>query len=180
MAKSEINLLNKASGNQATVVILEKILSKLTWGTLTVLCVLGVIIGSLYLYASTQQKRQDMRKAQLVASLKELASKEGILVSLKQRSAIAAKALNAARPYGELFPLLERIAPSEYFTNLSIDEVGRSTVTLTLPSVDEAVTVISNVLVQFDEKKIRSPQLSSFSLKETGIVQLSLSFLANL
>lgn len=179
MVSSNINLIKIATGG-ARFVSIERVLTRLMWISLGVVCIAGVSIGSVYIVVNSQQSKEDARKTALIDSIKEMATKEGILVSLKQRVAVASKSLDAARPYGNLFPLLDRIAPAEYFTSLSIDDVGRSTVTLVIPSVDEAVTTVANVIVQFDEKKIRSPQLLSFALKESGIVQLSLSFIANL
>lgn len=179
MATKDINLLQK-NGGSVRFISIERILTRLMWISLGIVCIAGVSIGSVYIVVSSQQSREDARKAALIGSIKEMATKEGILVSLQQRIAVASKALDAARPYGNLFGLLDHIAPSEYFTSLSIDDVGRSTVTLVIPSVDEAVTTVANVIIQFDEKKIRSPQLLSFALKESGIVQLSLSFIANL
>lgn len=180
MAKEEINLMKGASGSKGKLGSLELTLTKLTWWALGGLFSIGLIIGVIYFFGLSKQKQLEAIKEELRIVIQQEVVKEGLLVSLKQRSVIASKALEAAKPYGKLFPLLQTIAPQNYYTSLSIDDVGRSTVSLELPSVEDAVSTIANVLVQTEEKKLRNPQMMSFYLKETGVVQLSLSFIANL
>lgn len=180
MAKEEINLMKGLSNSRERLGPLELILTKLTWWALGGLFGIGFIIGAVYFFGLSKQQQLEAVKKQLRTLIQQDMVKEGLLVSLKQRSVIASKALEAAKPYGKLFPLLQTIAPQNYYTSLSIDDVGRSTVSLELPSVESAVSTIANVLVQTEEKTLRNPQMMSFYLKETGIVHLSLSFIANL
>lgn len=178
MAKPEINLLKTSSSLKGKLSFIEKKVTKITWWVLSGLLLVGVVIVTSYFFALTRVRQLEAKNVDLLVSIRKHAVTEGILVSLKQRSAIAAKALQTARPYGKLFPLLETIAPQTYYTTLSIDDVGRSTVTLEVPSVDEAVTTVKNVLTQVEAKTLRNPQMLSFFLKETGIVQISFSFIA--
>ncbi|MEK7577020.1 MAG: hypothetical protein AAB492_00195 [Patescibacteria group bacterium] len=180
MAKPEINLLKKSSSARGTITTIERYLSLMMWWSLTGLLVLGVLIGTGYLYARYQADQVSQKNDTLLQSIRAQTVKEGFLVSLKQRAFIAWRGLDAAKPYGNLFPLLESIAPAEYFTNLSIDDVGRSTITVKLANMEDAVLMIANVLFLVEEKRLRSPQMLSFSLKETGFVDISLSFIANL
>lgn len=180
MPKVEINLLKKTTSARGTVTVIEKYLSRVMWFSLTGLLVAGVIIGTVYLYLQYQRDQTSQKNAILLQSIREQTKKEGFLVSLKQRALVAGKGLDAARPYGNLFPILEMIAPAQYFATLSIDDVGRSTVSLKLPTMEDAVTTIANILVLVEEKKLRNPQMISFSLKDTGIVDISFSFIANL
>ncbi len=180
MAREEINLLKGMSNANEKLAAIEHLLTKITWWALGGLFSIAIITGSLYFFASSKKKELEVIQVELLTGIKEETPKEGILVSLKQRSAIAGKALEAAKPYGKLFSLLETLAPIEYYTNLSIDEQARSTVSLVLPSIDEAIVIIANVLVQAEEKQVRNPQMTSFYLMESGLVQLSLSFIASL
>lgn len=180
MAKEEINFLKVRSTASGTLSRIERMLTVYTWWALGGLLTVGVIIGSIYLFVITRQKNLESRKGALLVAIREQTVKEGYLVSVKQRSQVAGKALSAAKPYGKLFPLLLTIAPENYFINLSVDEAGKSTVSLEVPSVDEAVMTVSNILLQVKEKQLRNPQMLSFYLKETGMVLLSFSFIANL
>lgn len=180
MAREEINLMKGSLDSRGRLGPLELMLTKLTWWALGGLFSSGLIIGVIYFLGLSKHQQLEAVKNQLHTLIKQDVMKEGLLVSLKQRSVIASKALEAAKPYGKLFPLLQTIAPQNYYTSLSIDDVGRSTVSLELPSVESAVSTIANVLRETEEKKLRNPQMMSFYLKETGIVQLTLSFIANL
>lgn len=176
MSATEINLL-KRSASSRTFVELEEKLRSASWMALVALLIIGVAIGSAYFYLTNRSAQLSQRKQDLTRQIDTQIVKEGILVSLKERSTIAGKALDAARPWGNLFPLLPAVANPRLMKTLSVDEVGRVTLILGLPSIDEAVTIVNSLVSLTGTKKMRSPQLVSFLVKDDGSVQMGISFI---
>jgi hypothetical protein len=146
------------------------------WGLLGLLGT-GIVLGTVYFVISGRFKSLETQRAQIASQLRLASDKEGIVISLKQRILVAQKALDVARPWGKLFPLLEKVDSVDHFVTLTIDESGRVSTILEVGSIDEAVTVVTNTLDLAGQRALRSPQLLSLSLRETGTVQLGLSFI---
>lgn len=108
--------------------------------------------------------------------INQQSDKEGILLSLKDRTGIAAKALAAGRPWGDLFPLLTSISGSG-FTSVSADEAGKVTAELNVGSVEQAAEIVTTIQNLAQDRALRSPQLSSFVIAESGVIRLSLTFI---
>lgn len=179
MASSEINLLNKrtVSGPLGILTQLEPKIRVFAWWALLSLFGIGVILAVAFLFVNSRFQRLEAQKAQITQQLRSASTKEGIVISLKQRILVAQKALDVARPWGKLFPLLEQIGPVRQFVTLSVDESGRVSTIIEAQSIDEAVSIVTNTINLAGTKLLRSPQLLSFSLREIGTVQLGLSFI---
>lgn len=117
------------------------------------------------------------KKVQLTQRIGAAETKEGIIITLKQRIVVAQKAIDAARPWGKLFPMLEQIAPVEQFSTVTVDDSGRVSTILEVNTIDEAVSAVTNTINLFLTRSLRSAQLLSLSLRESGTVQVSLSFI---
>lgn len=176
MSNSEINLIKKDVSSFRKIAFLEEKLRRATWWSLGVLLTGGIVIGISFLVMSSKMKALESRKIELTKEINLQTVKEGILLSLKDRTSIAGKALDAAKPWGKLFTLLGLIASESHYSALSIEESGRVTANIYPGNIDDAVSVVSNIMSLADEKMLRSPQLISFVFKEDGVVQLSVSF----
>lgn len=176
MSNSEINLIQKDIRSFRSLSFLESRLRLATWWLLGALFVAGVSIGIGYFFINSRIQSLENTKIDLTRQINAQSPKEGILLSLKERIGIAAKALDAAKPWGELFTTLTEIASEDEFSSLSIDDTGRVVTSLTMQSIDESVTVITNVMRLFEERKLKSPQLISFAFREDGTIQISVSF----
>ncbi len=179
MASSEINLLNKraVSGPMGFITAIEPKVRVVAWWGLLGLLGVGIFLGLAFLFVNSRYRRLEEQKIQITQQLKNAAAKEGIVVSLKQRITVAQKALDVARPWGKLFPLLGQIGPVNQFVTLTVDDSGRVNTIIEVQSIDEAVQIVTNTINLSTEKMLRSPQLLSFSLREIGTVQLGLSFI---
>lgn len=176
MSNSEINLIKRDVSSFRKLSVIEDKLRLVVWWSLGILFVVGVAIGISYFVISAKTKSLEAKKIELTRQINLQNIKEGILLSLKERTAIAGKALDAAKPWGKLFTLLTTIADESNYAALSIEESGRVTTVMNLASIDDAVNVVSNVIILVGEKSLRSPQLVSFVFKEDTSVQISLSF----
>ncbi len=154
----------------------EELLRVAAVWSLAGLFVTGLIIGGLFLFLRNRTQQAEQTKVRIVREINTHSAKEGLLLSLKDRISIAGKALDAAKPWGKMFAILEQISNTGTFSSISIDETGRVNTALELVSIDDAVSVIGNLMVLSSEKALRTPQMLSFALKDDGIVQLTISF----
>lgn len=178
MASTDINLIKRSAGGVfGPLAGYEEKLRVFSWWSLLALLGAGVIIGAMYLMINVRLHQLENKKLQLTQRINAASTKEGIIISLKQRIVVAQKALDAARPWGKLFPLLEQIAPVSQFATVTVDENGRVSTILEVNSIDDAVTVVTNAVNLFHTKVLRAPQLLSLSLRDTGTVQVALSFI---
>ena len=180
MSTAEINLLKRDGGSLRTLTDLEDKLHLISWWSLVALFACGIILGTAFFYLNARSDQLQAQNAQLGRQIDAQLVKEGILVSLRERSDVAKRALDAARPWGHLFPILSNIAQPLQLKSVSIDESARVSLVMILGSVDDAVTVVSNVITLSSQHSLRLPQLVSFVIKDDGTVQMGVSFIPTL
>jgi len=177
MANTEINLLHRRVGpDEEGLAHLESSLKIAAWWSLIALLGIGIIVGTIFVVLSTRIQQLERGKAQLIQQINAQSVKEGILLSLKQRTIIAGKALDAARPWGNLFPMLTQITDSANYRSLTIDDAGKVSVQLTLTSVDDAVIAVSNIIALTQQGTVKLPQMLVFTASDDGSVQMGMSF----
>jgi hypothetical protein len=176
MSNEEINLLKRDFSSVGVTAEMENKMRAVAWWSLIALFVVGIILTSVYFLLSSRvnQLQGDIKNVSIQINAESV--KEGILLSLKERSDVAKKALDAARPWGNLFPLLTRMAQSTQLHSLTIDESGKVSLLLMLPSIDDAVSVVTNIILMTQEKVLRSPQIISLIVQQDSMVQLNVSF----
>jgi len=177
---AEINLLTRDLGSARGLPELEEKLQIGAWWSLVALLGSGIVIGALFFFLQAKSDQSNTYNRVLRQQIDAQLVKEGILVSLKERANIAGKALAADRPWGNLFPILNAITQVININTLTIDETGKVSIQLKLGSVDEAVTVVTNMLSLANQHTVRSPQLLSFAIKDDGAVQMGMSFIPSL
>lgn len=176
MTDRKINLIQQESSRLGRLHDVEERLRRLAWWSLGILFLVGVGIGATFLYTRRTLEQVERTKQTVTREINAQSIKEGLLLSLFERVGIASRALSAAKPWGKLFTILETVAPTGSLNSVSVDESTRVTSTLDLSTIDEGVYVATNLLSLFEDKLIRSPQMHSFSLREDGKIQMSISF----
>lgn len=156
---------------------LEDKLRLAAWWCLIALLAAGIVIGTSYFYLNAKTDQLNAKNADLGKQIDAQLVKEGILSSLKARVGIAKKSLDSARPWGNLFPILTSVALPTQLKSISIDETAHVNVVLLLGSVDDAVTVVTNVISLAGQHVVRQPQLLTFAIKGDGTVQMGISFI---
>jgi len=176
MPDTQINLIQKAAGGLHQFSRLEEPLRRASLWFLGVLFVAGLAIGITFTVVRSQIQQFEQTRARVVREINAQSVKEGILLSLKERTGIAGKALEAAKPWGKLFSVLSSLASEDAFNSISVDESGRVSTALELSSIDDTVTLITNTMNLAYDRQLRMPQMLSFAFREDGRIQISLSF----
>lgn len=176
MSNEDINLLKRDFTSGGVIAAIENKLRIAAWWSIISLLASGIIIGTLYVVLTSRAGLLEEDVKTTAQRINAQSVKEGILLSLIQRTDIAKKALDAARPWGNLFGILTRMAAPTQLHTLTIDEAGKVNVMFVLSSVDDAVTIVSNVIALTQQQILHNPQLVSFVIQPDGKVQMSLSF----
>lgn len=176
MSDTQINLIKKDIEIETRVSYIEDMIRAAAMWAMGAVLVAGVLVAGLFFYYQYAVQGGEVAKATLIRDINTHKIKEGLLISLNGRLGIAKKALDATKPWGALFPLMTRIAPENWFSSLSIDETGKVTISLELPSVNDAVNVVTQVIILSKERLLKIPMMSGFSLREDGKVYMLLSF----
>jgi hypothetical protein len=176
MSNSDINLIRKDVSSSRKFSVLEEKLRLVSVWFLGGVFVIGIAIGTAYLYISLRVRSLEATKVTLAQQINLQSAKEGILLSLKERTSVAGRALEVAKPWGKMFTVLQEIASEAQYNSLTVDDTGKVTTTLFLGSIDESVSVVLNLVRLVNERMLRTPQLLSFSYKEDATVQMTISF----
>lgn len=176
MGSTQINLIRGEGGRLAGIMRLEEMLRRVAWISLGLIFASSIGIGFSYLVANNILKKREESNVRLSRSINAQSAKEGLILSLVDRTHIASRALSAAKPWGKLFTLLTQAAPESAYRTVGIDDTSLVTSTLELGSLDDAVNVVSNIITLANDRLLRSPQMQSFSMQENGNIQMTISF----
>lgn len=176
MSSLQINLIQGDVGRLAGLVHIEDTLRRIAWIALLSILVCGSIIGAGYIYTMRTLEASELQTERLSRDINAQSVKEGLLLSLVERTAIASRALESAKPWGKVFAVLTEVSSQDSYNSVSIDESALATSTLELGSVDEAVVVVTNIMSLTEDRLLRSPQILSFSMRENGTIQMTVSF----
>lgn len=176
MPDTQINLIPKKVGGLRQISQLEEPLRRAALWFLGILFIAGLVIGITYTVTQNRIQQLEETRTRVIADINAQSVKEGILLTLKERAGIAAKALEAAKPWGKLFSVLGSLTGEGAFNSVSVDENGRVSTVIELNSIDETVTLITNIMNIARDRQLRTPQMLSFAFHEDGRIQISLSF----
>lgn len=179
MATNEINLLKRNTQAIGAMHDLEDKLRLAAWWSLVALFAAGILIGTAYMVLNARTSALENRNAGFARQINAQSIKEGILVSLLGRTQVAGKAVHAARPWGNLFPLLNTVSSEEYYRALTVDEAGKVSVQMKLDSVDQAVEIVNTMIDLNADQDLRFPYLQAFTIQDDGTINMGMTFVPN-
>jgi len=115
---------------------------------------------------------------QLSQVISQSTAKEGLLVSVKQRSALTSKILGVQHPVGKVFDTLSTVVTSGQMTAVSLDDHNKVLLTIHAQSITDVISITDTLIKQTTTNFVRSPQLVSLTLGHDGGVDVGLSFIA--
>ena len=156
-----INLIQAKLRLSPQMELAAELLHTISIWALGILIISGVIASGFFLYLRAREGRMAQTKTQLTAAIGEHGRKEGILFTLKQRVV-----------------LVDKLFSGSALASVSLDDHSKVVLSVHAQSVGEVVGIVSAVVKSAAANAIRVPQLVSFSMKPTGIVDLTMSFVA--
>jgi len=157
-----------------------KILQKVSYTSLIVLIVSGVIVGSIFAYVSSRQSALRTEKNTLLAQINRQSVTEGLLLAVKQRVAVIDKILAGKQGVEPLFAIVDGVAAVGKPVSLLLDEFKTVTIVVHVGSVGEAITVADGILEKAKTNVITKPALASFTVNKEGGFDMGISFVVQL
>ncbi len=177
MDSNGINLLRTQSVlSQEEVLLLGRI--KLV-SFIAVICVVvvGIFVGGAYFAAKLQHNQLEDKRVSLSKSISAQAKKQILLLSLQDRIPIIKKTLDAQYPWDKVVENLVQIVGPPYLKTLAIGQNNILNVTAEAKSLEDIEAMITESLKQTQEKKIRSPQISSMTIAKDGGINITFIFI---
>lgn len=148
------------------------------WSMIALIATLAIGLGTgvIFTVLELQYRSLSTSKSALQTSVDGQKTKELMLHYVKHRLGIIDKIRPTQFAWNTVLDVATGIAVPPTLTSLTIDDKKRVVVTVTLPSLDDAVSVVSGVAQLVADKKIRGPQITSLQLNQDGTTQMSISF----
>ncbi len=136
---------------------------------------LGLLVGTAFAISRLTLSQMMSVKDQLMSEIKTQEQKEVLLVSLKDRLAMAGKIFASESQWDELLATIFSLVQPPELVNLSLDEKQRLKMVIHVASVDEAVITIGKIIELTGQRKIHNPQLTQMNFNKDASVDLSLT-----
>lgn len=177
MASNDINLLQAKTTLDPGEQALEEWLRMSALILLGILVVGGVLVGSAYWFLQTKYNALFGEKRRLTSAIASQAKKEALFLSVKDRVGVAQKVYTNRSSWSPVLNTITKITNVARLTSITVDDSKVVTITLTSPSLDDAIRLLNDIVQLTNQKQIRSPQLVSFQLDERGGLRVVISFM---
>ncbi len=177
-ASNTINLIRSKTSGPAQYSAVFESLKRASIVSVWLFLLAAAITGGLYYYYVIEQRALDAERGALRLRVDQARIKEGLLVSIKDRTRIVERVLSAQRPWADMLDLIGTVIVPPELSNIAVDEQNKVGIGITAASIDEIVEPIENFIEYAQTGKIRNPQLSSIQFNKNGSVTVSLSFIA--
>lgn len=127
-------------------------------------------------YMQVRERQLTGIEQQVSESIKEQSAKEGLLVALKQRAEVTKKILGVQQQVGKVIDTVGAFVSVGRITNVSLDDHNTVVVTIQASSTSDTVLLVDALIKQAAGKNVRSPELVSLGIGNTGDVELTVSF----
>lgn len=158
--------------------IVTVLFRKLSLWALVILIGSGVLVSGMFYYLQVRHGKLVHTQQQLSQVISQSTVKEGLLVSVKQRSALMSKILGVQHPVGKVFDTLPTVITSGQMTAIVLDDHNKVLLTIHTQSITDVISITDTLIKQTTANLVRSPQLVSLSLGQDGGVDVGLSFIA--
>lgn len=173
-----INLIQTKIEINAQTEIVTVLLRRISLWALALLIVSGLIVSGIFYYVRARDEQLTRTKLQLSQIVTENFTKEGLLASIKQRTAQITKILGVQKPVKNVFDILVLLGPPDQISSVSLDDANKVSLMISARSITEAVSVSDALVRETFLKRVRSPQLISFVLGKDGGIDIGVSFIA--
>jgi hypothetical protein len=160
---------------EETVTVLFR---KLSLWALAILIVSGVLVSGMFYYLQVRREQLTHTQQQLSQVISQSKTKEGLLVSVKQRSALISKILGVQQPVSKVFDTVAGFVGVGQMSGITLDD--RNTVFLRIhaQSITDVISITDTLIKQTTANLAKAPQLVSLTLGKDGGVDVGLSFIA--
>ncbi len=171
-----INLFDTKASLSPTWQIIEKYLIVVRYYLLGFVCIVGVVLVVAYGVIRMRTSQLDVTEKQLFQTIQNQNMKEGMLLALRARITALKNILTvqfSVAPYIDTTLLLAR--PPQ-LTSFSIGEKNTVQISVELPTMSDAVSLMETIVKLVDENKIRIPNLTSLTVNKNGSIMMGITY----
>lgn len=145
------------------------------YGLGIILCV-GLLVGITYTVLTIQINALSKEKERLSASLGSQIKKEGLYASLQDRLTVVKKVRSSQHPVAPIFDIVTSVATEPVLTGFTTKS-GTVEFTIEVPTIEDALSKVSVLLMYEQQKKISSSKLTNINVNDDGTVSIAFSFI---
>lgn len=177
-SSNTINLIRTRTSSSPQLDAIEGSLRRTAYIGLIVFLSLGFLTGVVFFLLTLQKNSLEARRVQLTQQVAAAKRKEGILISIKERTQLVTRAMKSQKPWAQMLDRLSVAVSSARLSHISVDEQNKVTLTIQATSLDDVLGAVIGIIAMAKENYIRAAQLVSLQLGKTGGVEISVSFFA--
>lgn len=175
---SHINLIRSKAKGSAQLAAIERSLRRSAIISLGVFVFLGVVVGGVYFFMSRQLQKADGIRQTLVSQINAAKTKEGLLLSIKDRTQVAGSVISGQRPWAGILDLLTTAVAPALVSNVSASEQNKISVGFSVSSLGDVVAPVAALIRLAHEGRLKHPELTSVQLGTDGTVAITASFVS--
>ncbi|MBI5613527.1 hypothetical protein HY947_01250 [Candidatus Gottesmanbacteria bacterium] len=171
-----INLLKSKATASVLPQGVEASLNRFAIASVMVLCVVGICVSAAFFYLRFEHDALTAKKDEYSNEIINNSVKEGLQSAIKERMVMTAKVLKVRKPYALLLDSIGIVAPPGKLTNVSVDETGKTRITIRASSIEETIDMANAIIALTKEGKFKGPDLTSFQFGKSNDVLFTVSF----
>ena len=171
-----INLFRRSVTYSPFLAVIDRYLVMIRYILLGAVVLVGAVTLSVYLYTSRGVARLTVERARLLASITQNKEKESMLMALRARINSLSKILKNQISIAPYIDTTLTLAHPPVLTSFSLGTGNTVQISLTIPTIDDAVTIVGAIITMNAEKKISNPILTSLALDKSGKVVMGLTY----
>lgn len=177
MAKpfSHINLIQSKRKGSVQLEAIEQSLRKAALISLLLFIALGSLVASVFIFFTFQRNTLEKEHLELIRFINISKNKEGLLLSIKDRTNIVSSVLANQHPWSVALDGLSTVAVPPALTNISADEQNNMIVVFEADTLDGVLEPISRLVEMAQTGKIANPELASIQLNKNGSVAITVT-----
>jgi hypothetical protein len=173
---NNINLIRTKTSSSPQLEAIEGSLKKTGYFGLAIILSIGIVVGIVYIFLLQQKTYLDATKENFGREITKNIQKEGMYISIKDRTRIVKLVMANQKPWTQLLDRVATIVSPPALTDISVDDLGKITISIHVNSVDTILDTVNALITQANQNHIINPQLLSFQIAKTGSITATISF----
>jgi hypothetical protein len=173
---NNINLIRTKTSSSPQLEAIEASLKKTGYLGLAIICSIGIVAGIVYIFLLQQKTYLEATKENLGKEITKNIQKEGMYISIKDRTRIVKLVMANQKPWTQLLDRVATIVSPPALTDITVDDLGKITISIRAGSVDTILNTANALIEQANQNHIINPQLISFQIGKTGSITATITF----
>lgn len=173
---TEINLISTAAQLSPSFMHLSEKLKAASRMLLPIFFAVSILTAGSYAILRTQVRSLAGKTASIRSQIADQAEKQALLGLVRDRSKIVGKLVSGKVQWDRALTQFLGVAPSGTLASVAFDEKRRVVLTMRMNTLDEAITAITALMKETEEKRMLLPEIVSFQIDGNGMSRLVVAY----